>query len=142
MKFGRNPLLLLIAGLLVSGSNLAATDIVTFVDTGDKVTKEFEVKGPWLLNWSLATDYPKHARVHIALLDAITGLHAGEVVSKKRNFVQERRSGLILFESSGRFQFRVDANLARWVLQVQELTDEEALELKPARQKVSTDWIR
>jgi len=120
----------------------AATEVIKFIDSGDRVTQEFEVQAPWLLNWSLATDYPKQAGLHVALLDSLTGLHEGEVITKSRNFVQERPTGVILFRKSGTFQFRFDSNLAKWVLHVQELTEEEAEQYAPARKRISTDWIR
>ena len=122
--------------------SVAANEVVTFIHSGDRVTEEFEVKAPWLLNWSLSTDYPKQAGLHVALLDSLTGLHEGEVITKKRNFEQERPTGTILFRKSGSFQFRVDSSLARWVLQVQELTEEEAEQYAPKRGRISTDWIR
>lgn len=84
-------------------------------------TLEFEVRDPWILDWRISGDANEMTAVDVALFNAATGAHEGTVLKRKMP-----SNGVILFNQSGRFYFRVDATLMNWTLKVIQLTKEEA----------------
>ena len=84
-------------------------------------TADFEVKGPWLIDWRVNSEFPQSMGLTVVLLNAPAGTHAGTVVKTK--YVGD---GLRLMEEGGRFRFKVDAVLADWTVKVIQLSPEEA----------------
>lgn len=84
-------------------------------------TLEFEARDPWILDWLISGDANQMTAVDVALFNAATGVHEGTVLRRKMP-----SNGVILFNQSGRFYFRVDATLMNWTLKVIQLTKEEA----------------
>ena len=91
-----------------------------FKGTGDKVTAEFEVKAPWIVDWRTQGDYPGQMAVEVSLL-TVTGEYVGKIVTTK--YVD---NGVKLFNEGGRFVFQVDSSLSSWTLRVEQLTRQEA----------------
>ena len=110
---------------------------VTFTGQASKITEEFEVQGPWLLRWRFGSSFPDEAGLEVSLLNAKTGLSEGIVLKDK-----SVGTGLRLFEKGGRYQFRVSATLADWLLRVEPITDDEARTLIHVTPSGSKDWIR
>ena len=92
-----------------------------FEGTGNLVTPEFEVDGPWLLDWRLNGEYETMMAIDIRLLDGKTGRHIGQILHTKR-----RGDGVKLFETGGVYKLRIDSTLARWHLKVIQITEAEA----------------
>jgi len=97
-------------------------------------TAEFEVEGPWILDWRVSGDYARDMAVDVSLIEVGTQAHMGNVLKTK-----SAGNGVRLFQQSGRFFFRVDSMLARWTLKVEQLTPEEA-ELYTPRSESRLDY--
>lgn len=122
---------LLVLGLVSCGFSapVHAKEVVKeFTGTRSGHTGAFEVKAPWLLEWRLNSEFPQSLAIDVSLIEADTGIHVGVVL--KSRWVS---NGVRLFNQSGRFQFKVDATMARWMLRVEQLTDEEAALYTPVR---------
>jgi len=91
-----------------------------FKGEGSTVTSEFEVDGPWLMDWRVNSNYSQFMAVDIILLDAKTGFQVGRVKHKK-----EPDDGLRLFNSGGRYKVRVDASHTRWQVKIIQITEAE-----------------
>lgn len=104
----------------------AAERIAEFRGERSMDTSEFEVQGPFLVDWIVNSDYPQSMGITIALIDAKTGTHAGNIVTTKY-----RGDGLRLINESGRFRFKVDSSLTTWIIKVDQLSREEAEQYKP-----------
>ena len=91
--------------------------------SGDRSTEtpEFEVEGPWLIDWRVNSDYPGSMGFGVDLVRAGRGIHEGRVVKTKAP-----GNGVRLLEDGGRFYFKVDATVAYWTIKVIQLTPEEA----------------
>ena len=92
-----------------------------FSGTASTITSEFEVTGPWLLDWRVNSDYSQFMAVDIILLDGKTGFQIGKVKHKK-----EPDNGVRLFESGGRYKLRIDSSHTRWQVKIIEISRSEA----------------
>lgn len=117
---------LLLTGLIATTLAAAAETVREFRGSRSTTTAEFEVQGPWILDWRTITDYPGQMGVDISLLDARTGAFEGAVLKTKWP-----GNGIRLFEQGGRFQFKVVSNLAEWTLKVEQITRQEAEQYTP-----------
>jgi len=118
-----------IMALAFSVTALTASGKITvreFSGTGTATTAEFEVRAPWILDWRVNSEYQNSLAIEVALVDATTGFHSGLILQTKR-----AGNGVRLFNSSGKYRFRVSSTLARWNLKVEQLTPEEAELYKP-----------
>jgi hypothetical protein len=106
---------------LASKGAMAAETILEYKGSASRITPEFEVKAPWILDWRVTTDGNYESAVDVSLEEAGTGVHQGRVLMTKFP-----GNGVRLFDQGGRFYFRVNSAFATWTLKVQELTPEEA----------------
>ena len=97
-----------------------------FKGTSSTITSEFEVDGPWLMDWRVNSDYSSFMAVDIVLLDAKTGFQVGRVKHKK-----EPDNGLRLFNTSGRYKVRVDSSHTRWQVKIIQISEAEAERYTP-----------
>ena len=97
-----------------------------FKGTSSTITSEFEVDGPWLMDWRVNSDYSRFMAVDIILLDAKTGFQVGRVKHKK-----EPDNGLRLFNTSGRYKVRVDSSHTRWQVKIIQISEAEAERYTP-----------
>ena len=90
--------------------------------SGDRSTQtvEFEVEGPWLIDWRVNSDFPSTMGISVTLVNA-SGAYEGLVLKTKAP-----GNGVRLVEEGGRFSFKVDATVSYWTLRVEQLTREEA----------------
>ena len=117
----------ILAATSVSPLISSAEELVReFKGEGSKITSEFEVDGPWLLDWRVNSDYPIYMAVDIVLLDGKTGFEIGRVKHKK-----EPDDGLRLFESGGRYKLRIDASHTRWQVKIIQITQAEVERYTP-----------
>jgi len=114
------PALLLAASLCVTGAAAAAERIAQFSGDRSTQTREFEIEGPWLIDWRVNSDFPNSMGLAVTLLNA-SGAYEGQVVKTKAP-----GNGVRLVEQSGRYSFKVDATVANWTIKVDQLTREEA----------------
>lgn len=90
--------------------------------SGDRSTQtvEFEVEGPWLIDWRVNSDFPSTMGISVTLVNA-SGAYEGLVLKTKAP-----GNGVRLVEEGGRYSFKVDATVSYWTLRVEQLTREEA----------------
>lgn len=122
------PLLALLASLPSAAQELVAE----FRGSDSTLTRNFKVEGPWLLEWRLDADYEQMVALHVWLVDADTGLSVGRVLRR-----ESRGSGLKLFEQAGNYRLRISSTLARWTIQVRQLTPEDAERYTPREVKMN-----
>ena len=70
---------------------------------------------------SRLADYNKMVSFDLDLVDGPTGVLEGNILRAKA-----LGNGVRMFNTSGRYRFRVNASFIRWHLKVKELTAEEA----------------
>lgn len=111
-----------------SSAALSKELIREFKGSESKMTADFEVKAPWIVDWRVTGDYPGQMALNVNLLSAPTDEYQGKIVTTK--YVD---NGVKLFlEEEGTYRFRVDATLINtWTLRVEELSREEASQYKP-----------
>ena len=109
--------------LLGLSLNIASAEelIVDLQGTGNRTTAEFTVKAPWILDWRINSDYNKMVSFDLDLVDGTTGVLEGNILRAKA-----LGNGVRMFNTSGKYRFRVNASFIRWHLKVKELTAEEA----------------
>jgi hypothetical protein len=99
----------------------AETLVREFSGSRSTETAEFEMQGPWLVDWRVNSDFPMEMGISVALLNVGTESYAGRILKTK-----EPGNGLRLIEDSGRFRFKVDASVTNWTLKAIQLNPEEA----------------
>ena len=112
---------LLILALCTAIPAHAGEVVAEFSGSRSMQTAEFEVEGPWILDWRVTGDYARDMAIDVTLIEARTLRHIGNVLK-----VKWAGNGVRMFDESGRFFFRVDSTLTDWTLKVEQLTREEA----------------
>ena len=112
------------AALLIVASAVAQTPLVEFSGEGNGRTKQFSIKGPWLLDWRVESEFPDLATTTMRLEG--TSDEAGGIVAE----VTGKGNGLKLFRASGTFYLSVEAQNAKWHVEVSEITEEWANRLE------------
>lgn len=107
-------------------SALAEELIAEFKGSGNQTTAEFVVDAPWILDWRINSDYDKMVSFDLDLVDGLTGVLQGNILRAKA-----LGDGVRLFNTGGRYRFRINASFVRWHLKVRELTEEEAARYTP-----------
>jgi hypothetical protein len=107
--------------LLTSLSALSGEFVREFKGSRSLDTVEFEVEAPWVLEWRVSSQFANALAIDIALIEAGTGIHQGNVLKTKNT-----GNGARLFDQSGRFYFRINSTMADWRLRIEQLTPEEA----------------
>jgi len=114
-----------LAACIVLGLSLSIASaeelVVDLQGTGNRTTAEFTVKAPWILDWRINSDYNKMVSFDLDLVDGTTGVLEGNILRAKA-----LGNGVRMFNTSGKYRFRVNASFVRWHLKVKELTAEEA----------------
>jgi len=100
--------------------------IADFQGSGNRTTAEFTVEAPWILDWRINSDYNKMISFDLDLVDGTTGVLIGNIKSAK-----SLGNGVRLFNSGGKYRFRVNGSFIRWYLKIKELTPAEAELYKP-----------
>lgn len=112
---------LLLGVCFLGASALGQGVVVEFRGSSNTTTREFEVQGPWILNWRVTGDYSQSVGFELMLLDGKTRMHKGVILRLKRT-----GNGVKLFNESGSFRFRISSGLANYHLTVEEISEEEA----------------
>ena len=117
-------LMLTLAGVSASAEEL----IVEFKGSGNRTTAEFKVRGPWILDWRINSDYTRMLAFDLDLVDSRTGVLKGSVLRTK-----SLGNGVRLFNQSGSYRFRINGSFIDWHLKVKQLTPAEAELYKPRK---------
>lgn len=110
-----------LALLLSFGVASAEELIAEYQGSGNRTTVEFTVKAPWILDWRINSDFNKMVSFDLDLVDGRTGVLQGNIVRAKA-----LGNGVRLFNTSGKYRFRINASFIRWHLKVKQLTPAEA----------------
>ena len=122
----RYLLLSSVAMLLLTPAAGAEELVANFTGSGNTTTPEFEVEGPWILDWRINSDYTNMLSFDVDLVDARTRMLQGVVLRRK-----VLGNGVRMFNQSGKFRFRINGSFIRWQLKVIQLTPEEAKRYTP-----------
>ena len=108
--------------LLMAAATAGAEElIVEFKGNGNRTTAEFKVRGPWILDWRINSEYSRMLSFDLDLVDGRTGVLKGSILQTKR-----LGNGVRLFNDSGTFRFRINGSFIDWHLKVKKLTPAEA----------------
>lgn len=97
-----------------------------FKGSGNKTTAYFDVKGPWIVDWRVSSDFPKDMGLQVDLLQGRNDLYVGKIITTKWI-----GNGVKMFEEGGKFSFKVGSSFSNWTLRVIELSKEEAATYTP-----------
>ncbi len=114
---GVAALMLILSAVSASAEEL----IVEFKGSGNRTTAEFNVRGPWILDWRINSDYTRMLAFDLDLVDSRTGVLKGSVLRTKN-----LGNGVRLFNQSGSYRFRINGSFIDWHLKVKQLTPAEA----------------
>ncbi len=109
--------------LLVYSSMPAGAEelIAEFKGSGNRTTAEFKVRGPWVLDWRINSDYTHMLSFDLDLVDGRTGVLKGSVLRTK-----SLGNGVRLFNESGSYRLRINGSFIDWHLKIKKLTPAEA----------------
>ncbi len=108
--------------LLMAAATVGAEElIVEFKGNGNRTTAEFTVRGPWILDWRINSEYSRMLSFDLDLVDGRTGVLKGSILQTK-----SLGNGVRLFNDSGTFRFRINGSFIDWHLKVKKLTPAEA----------------
>ncbi len=114
---GVAALMLILSAVTASAEEL----IVEFKGSGNRTTAEFNVRGPWILDWRINSDYTHMLAFDLDLVDGRTGVLKGSILRTKI-----LGNGVRLFNQSGSYRFRINGSFIDWHLKVKQLTPAEA----------------
>ena len=95
--------------------------IAEFKGSGNRTTAEFNVRGPWVLDWRINSDYTHMLSFDLDLVDGRTGVLKGSVLRTK-----SLGNGVRLFNESGSYRLRINGSFIDWHLKIKKLTPAEA----------------
>jgi hypothetical protein len=108
--------------LILSAVSASAEELIAeFKGSGNRTTAEFNVRGPWILDWRINSDYTRMLAFDLDLVDSRTGVLKGSVLRTKI-----LGNGVRLFNQSGSYRFRINGSFIDWHLKVKQLTPAEA----------------
>jgi hypothetical protein len=119
---------MLLVTLAVTATASTEEQVAEFMGSGNRNTAVFEVQAPWILDWRINSDYNKMISFDLDLVDGTTGILQGNILRAKA-----LGNGVRMFNTSGKYRFRINASFIRWHLKVIELTPEEAEAYTPRR---------
>ncbi len=108
--------------LILSAVTASAEELIAeFKGSGNRTTAEFNVRGPWILDWRINSDYTHMLSFDLDLVDGRTGVLKGNILRTKI-----LGNGVRLFNQSGSYRFRINGSFIDWHLKVKKLTPAEA----------------
>jgi len=100
---------------------IAGDEVTSFEGEGSGRSAIFATSGPWMLDWSISSDFPVIAKFEMRLHDGGTGALIGPVID-----VEGTGQGSKLFAETGEFQLTVVATGVQWQVRVTEADPEMA----------------
>jgi hypothetical protein len=120
-----------IVALLLFGAVLASPALaegeIRFSGSESGRTPVFETGGPWLLYWSIRSEYPEMASFEMRVYDVSSGEFLGTVQNDAG-----KAGGRRLFEGAGSYQIQVISEALTWDIEIAETDRARAGELKRA----------
>ncbi len=120
---------LLLCGIL---SPAFGDEVIRFTGTENQRTPVFETGGPWLLYWSVRSEFPEMARFEIRVYDASAGEFLGTVQHEGPG------GGRRLFNEGGSYSIHVVAEALTWDIEITETERGRAAELERASEGRTT----
>ncbi len=96
-------------------------------------TPVFETRGPWLLYWTVRSEFPEMASIEMRVYDAASGDFLGTIQND-----DGKEGGRRLFESAGSYQVHVIAKALAWDIEITEIDRDRAATLKRASEGRAT----
>jgi len=121
------PVLTIFVAVLAAGVARPADDspLAAFSGQGNGQTDSFRTDGPWLLDWTVTSEQPLLAMFEIRLHDGETNEFLGSPVE-----ILGTGNGVKLFDREGSYRLAIAGRNAEWQLEISEVTEEEAAELR------------
>jgi len=91
----------------------------------------FTVDGPWIMEWSTRSEFPKSANFEMRLHDAGTGDYLGMIAT-----IKGTGKGQKLFEDAGEFQLVIVATDSEWDILIRRVSEQQAAVIR--RQAMGT----
>ena len=107
--------------VLLGAAFAANAEEFRFKGTDSSRLDTFAVAGPWTMDWSASSDFPKLASIEIRLYDGKSGDYIGMVAELKGT-----GSGYKLFEQAGSYQIVIVGTSIDWDIAIQEVSEEQA----------------
>lgn len=114
-----------VAAILWSSAFAENPENLRFIGEGSGESAVFSMDGPWTLDWSVNSEFPLLASFEIRLHDGVSGKIIGRVAE-----LEGIARGLKLFEQSGTFQIVVAGRSVNWEIDVLEVSEQQAADLK------------
>ena len=121
MKIRLSSLAAVLAFCFIAATAQSKELVAEFHGSRNTTTTQFEVQGPWILDWRVTGDYSTAIGFELMLIDGKTRMHKGVVLRLKR-----AANGVKLFNEGGTYRFRISSGLANYHLKVEEISEEEA----------------
>ena len=121
MKMHLSSLAAVLAFCFIAANAQSQELVAEFHGSRNMTTTEFQVQGPWILEWRVTGDYSTAVGFELMLLDGKTRMHKGVILRLKR-----AANGVKLFNEGGTYRFRISSGLANYHLKVEEISAEEA----------------
>lgn len=100
------------------------TPLAKFSGQNSGQTREFEVKGPWLLDFQVTSEFPELAATLIRLEDG-----SGQTLGVVADFAGTGR-GLKLFHESGTYRLRITGESSDWRIEISQISEAWAARLE------------
>lgn len=94
----------------------------------------FTVDGPWIMEWSTRSEFPKSASFEMRLREADTGDHLGVIT-----MIKGTGKGQKLFENAGEFQIVIVAASSEWDILIRRVSEQQAAVIR--RQATGTPTL-
>lgn len=108
--------------------------VARFTGQGAQKTDEFDVKGPWLLDWQVNSEFPDLATTVVRLEEAGTLATVGIVAG----FHGVGR-GLKVFHDSGTFRIDISGENMEWIFEFHEISGSWATRLEQMTRSARSD---
>lgn len=110
-----------LVALLATSAVLADTETLRL--TGDKTGRQptFTVEGPWILDWSLRSEFPMLANFELRLYDGESGKFIGTIAQ-----LEGTGAGLKLFEEGGSYRLEIVAANVEWEIEISQVNEDQA----------------
>jgi len=118
---------LTVISLLAVSATLADTDTIRLTGNQSGKPQAFTVEGPWILDWSLRSEFPVLANFELRLHDSESGKFIGTIAQ-----LEGTGAGLKLFKEGGSYQLEVVAGNVEWEIEIDEVTQDQAGKMERA----------
>ena len=104
---------------------VVAQEIRRLTGQDSAIPAAFEVDGPWIMEWSTRSEFPKSASFEMRLRDAATGDHLGMITA-----IKGMGKGQKLFEEPGEYQLVIVATGSDWDILIRRVSEQQAAAIR------------